>query len=385
MKLPYVACLSCFATIIPSIIVSCGGSGSNSQNISENQKENQFFNVQLSLATSKQSNLEKAINLDTITLHGTYHECAGKLNGDRWKLAKKVGESSNLIVKKDDINCKLKVTGFEFTKKENNADIFHYKIIPPYLLTNTYPTEANEFQTNNPSEPKLYAKSKIDPSHFSSKPTITFILSELKLFDAKEISEVIASINGQIFSVNSNHLAFSKIPAPDYAIQKTKKFKIISGDSGSGDEKRTILYDGEFAFAKTDTAATSYLIVKDNTAMNFFDYKAVDEIFRSPQHEAKKVTVNAQSGDSLNIEAARIARDADLPNQLEKGTSISEKIYIIFANEDLDASNINSYQVAAITIAEKAVAVEAEADDSDEFENLKELEEKDMLEEEAEE
>jgi hypothetical protein len=340
MNFPYFARLSCATIIISPIIVSCRDD-SNSPSVSESGKESIFLDTKLMVAAEAGSVADKMINHDTFTLKGTYHSCAGKVEGDVWILSK-IKETSTLQIKKDDSNCKLNVTGFEFTKKDKSTEKVVYDATSSYQLTKDFSLESKKFllKTNNVgSQAELYSNSRIDPENFSKEPTITLILSELEKFNADEIAKSIKYEKGIIYSDELISFNVSQIKSPDYEIDRTFKdggFKVIR-DS----DTQSTLYEGKYKFKSSHTKATSYLITGN---IDDIDYHKVDNVFK--MNSSSKIVNDAQSGNTLEIEGALIAKNAGLPNKLVVGQIV--KANIIFANTD--SNGISSYKVATITI-----------------------------------
>ena len=351
MKFPYFARLSCFALLISPIIISCKG-GSDSKSVSEGEKESTFFNAKLLLGAEAGSISDKLVNRDTFTLKGTYHSCAGKVEGDTWILTKNTEKTTTLQIKKSDSNCKLKVTGFEFVKSGSKNEVVNYEFIAPtadptqkgYLLTESFSIgESAKFlrNTNNVGFPgEFYSKLNISPANFSDKPTISIYLSELENFDWEKIRDSIKYENATIFSHESIFLSVNQIKVPDYSIENDN-FKVVTDK----DTKDTV-YEGKFKFKSTNTNATSYMIVGNEDLSNF---NKVDSIFKNTENESKKTLIIAKSGNTLEIEGAKIAKKAAFPLKLIENQTV--KANIIFANTD--SSGMSSYKVATITIISK--------------------------------
>ncbi|APJ04906.1 hypothetical protein [Silvanigrella aquatica] len=355
MKYSYVVSLSFLSLLALPIITSCGGNSSSPPN-KHTERSNTFLKANVSVLPTKDFQLPT----NKFKLMGIYSNCAGKLEGEEWFHSKDTSSLILMKVDKDNIDnkdCKLSITGFSF---EENGNTFEYKYINEnnkeikgHLLVENFSdldSIKSSFKiegvfTDLQKKDKnlnefIYADAKIDPVDFSRDPTITIVLSEMKIFDSNEIAglDLVKIDKHEIYSENEIKLNLKQIPAPDYSINPSEKLKIIYDVSS-----RVVLYSGKILFTKNKTLGNKYVIAPNEDLESPISYQKVHALFKNTDNVFNTV-------DSIAISGAQLQKLAKLPHKLE--SKQVTKAYVIFQNENSDL-NLSSYQIYTITIEMK--------------------------------
>ncbi|RDB37178.1 MAG: hypothetical protein DCC88_01430 [Spirobacillus cienkowskii] len=195
-----------FKKIIPILIgtsylfFGCGNRTSSSSNNRSDIIDTVTFSAKLSKDIDSK-NLSEDIAGGKLKIKGTYHGCFGKGDNSEWFLSEKK-DNSNLIFKKNDVNCKIKLNKLEFNNDNNTEE---YRINgEPIFISENYQINSIEFISSNNNGKKIYIKAKINPIDFSSVPTISVTVSEK--YDYNFEGSIVKNEKVEILIIDKTHV-----------------------------------------------------------------------------------------------------------------------------------------------------------------------------------
>ncbi len=339
--------ISFVSLLSAAMVMSCKRNSSDKQELFTETYEpvslSQSSNVaaSLDLQIDNKEDIYQKIMSNKFVLKGTYLNCYGIMDNEIWSLDKDAENA--LMVKKNDSNCKLIITGF-MVKNMTSAVIAEYELVSlesakKAQLEANFSTSVLTFiqKTNNSDfSPELYSYAKISPANFSSNPVISLLLTNTKnkKLDLGKDSDK-TTIFIPEFSPTKN---VQFISTPEYNVND-EKFTLTS-DS----ESHATFYTGYLSFENISNPAQKYLVV--DSSVNLEKYSNVDKIFK--ENSAKVKTID-QSKNELKISAHELRINGKLPQIFRPGEVKTVKI--IFARTITeDNKEFASYFVTTINI-----------------------------------
>ena len=332
-------CLSLVSLLSIPLVMSCKRGGSGGQDrYTETFDPVSVGHVSASLNVENIiENTYDKIKINTFVLKGTYHGCFGREENEEWYLED--NSEQRLLIKKDDLNCKLKITSFQIKDKQSGKVMANYTLHGNNEhLANDYSTKYMTFDLSANAagfSPKLYSVAKISPNNFSTNPLITVVISDslekvtdfAKTYDNIEIFEPLID--------SSRNIKFNYVPIYSINLDGLK----ISSDPKS----HKTFYTGTILFKPQQNKNAQKYIIASNTD-DLSSYEKVAKYFSD--NSGRVVDINGSENVEITGEKARIIGKLAIVLPLNQVTTFK----VIFAKSLDEAPNFYSYSVNTINI-----------------------------------